>query len=376
MPDALNLTQNYQIDVILPDLMAEEMGDAGSDPLLQALPLAHENTDQLIWDQYENGYGLLSLRGLAGELDVTLAPGMRKYAVAPGYYGERCVLEETEMTKSRDPGTPNLPADPQERVSIILQYQAEKSVNRIRKTIADFLRTGKFTNTHSNGRVVHTDQIEGYTTVAIASTSLPKTGGTTGVAWTTSATATPITDLLAIKLELEFGTSSEFGPDSTILCNPDVIVDLFRTAQVQDKYRTMYGATMNGPEEVNKLLQAFGLPKLVPYKKGYYPTLADAIARTNFTRIIPAKGMIWLGNRPKGQRLGKFVLTRNLGIDPPAGAGESPFKSPLGNKYQWADGLFVLLEYYAKPPFRWELDLVMHGGPVVHFGSAAAGLSY
>lgn len=376
MADSLNLTQNYQVDKVLPELMWDEMTDTGSDPLLEALPIVHEKEDMLVWDQYENGYGLLSLRGLGGQPDVTTAPGIRRYAVSPGYYGERAVLEETEMTKSREPGTPNLPADPGERIAVMTQYQAEKSVNRIRKITADFLRTGKFTNTNANGRIVHTDQIENYQTVAIATTSLTKTGLTTGPAWTDAANAKPITDLQAIKLELEFGTSSEFGPNSVIVCNPDVIYYMFTTAQVQTIYKDKYGATMNTPEQLDQLLQGFGLPKLVPYKKGYYPTLADAVARTNFTRILPSKSMVWLGTRPKGQKLGKFVLTRNLGVDPPAGVKGSPYQVSTNAKYQWAEGIYVLLEYYPKMPFRYELDVALSGGPVVHYGSASAGLSF
>lgn len=376
MADTLSLTQNYDIELILPDLMWDEMTEEGPDELLEALPLVHEKEDLLIYEQHENGYGLLSLRGLGGQPDVTTAPGIRRYAVAPGYYGERCELPETEMTKSRDPGSPNLPAKPEERIAIMTQYQAAKSVNRIRQVIADFLRTGKFTNKSASGRVVHTDQIENYTTIAIATTSLPKTGGTTGPAWSDAANAKPLTDLMAIKLELEFGTSSEFGPNSKLLCNPDVIVDLFKTSQVQDTYRDRFGATMNSPQQLDELLVGFGLPKLVPYKKGYFPTLDNAIKRESFTRILPSRSMIWLGSRPKGQKLGKFVLSRNMGVDPPAGTGQSPYRVASADKYAWAEGIHVLLEYYAKMPFRWELDVCMNGGPVVHFGSAAAGLSY
>lgn len=375
MPDSLNLTQNYQVDLILPDLMADEMADTGADPILSALPLVHEKEDMLVWDQHENGYGLLSLRGLGGEPDVVIPPGTRKYAVSPGYYGERCVLEETEMTKSRQLGTPNLPADPGERVAVMMQYQAEKSVNRIRKTSADFLRTGKFTNVATNGRIVHTDQIEGYTTIAIASTALPKTGFTTGAAWSNTA-AKPLDDMRKIKLELEFGTSSKFGREAEIVCNPDVITYLLATDQIQTTYKNNYGASIASLEDLNRLCQGFNLPKLVEYDRGYFPTLADAVARSNFTRILPTKSMIWLGTRPKGQKLGKFVLTRNLGVDPPKGAPASPFRSPAADKYQWADGVYVLLEYYNKMPFRYELDVGMNGGPVVHFGSAAAGVSF
>ena len=117
---------------------------------------------------------------------------------------------------------------------------------------------------------------------------------------------------------------------------------------------------------------------MVPYKRGYFPTLDDAKNRENFTRLLPAGGMVWLGTRPKGQKLGKFVLTRNLGIDPPAGTKESPYRAaqPSAPGLKWMEGIAVLLEYYPKMPRRFELDIDFAGGPVVHFGSAAAGLTY
>ncbi len=378
MADSLNLTQNYNIDVVLPDLMFDEMSDTGSDPLLAALPLVHEKEDLLIWDQYENGYGLLSLRGLGGEPDIVPAPGVRKYAVAPGYYGERAVLEETEMTKAREPGSPNEPYNPTQRIGIMTQYQASKSVNRIRKTIADFLLTGKFTNVSASGSRVHTDQLENYNAItSMPGYTLPKTGGVLGPSWRADpSNARPLTDLDRLKVEFEFGTDSEFGADSEVVANPLVLVDLMNTNQIQQVYKLEYGQTPNGIEDGNKLFQKRGLPKFVPYKKGYFPLITDAIARTNFTRIIADKSFIWLGTRPKGQKLGKFVLTRNLGVDPPSGAGESPYKVGNATKYEWAEGIYILLEYIPKMPFRFELDVALSGGPVVHFGSAAAGLAY
>lgn len=378
MADALNLTQNYSVDLVLPELMWDEMSDTGSDPILGALPLVHEKEDMLIWDQFENGYGLLSYRGLGGTPDIVSAPGIRRYAVSPGYMGERCILEETEMTKSRDPGTPNLPADPAERIAVMQQYQAEKSVNRLRQISADFLRTGKFINKNAAGAVVHTDAIENYAAyTSLPATVLTKTGGVLGPNWRLDPTnARPLTDLDKIKLELEFGTSSEFGESSELVCNPAVIVDILNTAQVQQVYKGQYGSSISGPADLEKLFMARGLPKLVPYKKGYFPTLAEAVARSGFTRIIPDGGMIWLGTRPKGQKLGKFVLTRNMGTDPPAGTKESPYKASHRSELAWAEGIHVLLEYYPKAPFRYELDVILSGGPVVHFGSAAAGLTY
>lgn len=375
MPDAFTLTQNYEIDVILPELMVDEMDtDGKGDPLLELLPLSYSDADLIKWDQYENGFGLLSLRGLGGDPDVVGVPGIRQYAVAPGYYGERAIYDETEFTKGREPGSANVPAEPSRRLAILTQYQAAKSVNRIRQTVSDFLLTGKFMNVDKAGRVTHADRIENYRTFS------PANDGNTGPGWAASpSTATPLNDLKYWQNQLQIGTSSRFGTDSTLICQSGVVVDLLKTTQIQQTYRSKFGSSIMGLEGVNDLLLGFGLPKLVPYDEGYYPTLADAINRTtaNFTRVLPPKSLIWAGTRPKGQKLGKFVLTRNAINNPPVGSGvEPPRRNPLAGKYQWAEGLYILLEYRPKPPSRFELDVGFNGGPVVHFGSASAGVTY
>lgn len=378
MTEQIVLTQNYDIDVILPELMFEEMNDVGEDPLLKALPLSYDgNADMVKWDQYENGYGLLSLRGLGGEPNVVPVPGIRQYAVAPGYYGERAVLDETEMTKGRQPGTPNLAIDPTERIAILTQYQAEKSVNRIRRTIADLLRTGEFTNVSPSGGVVHQDRIENYQSITINNNTLPKTGLQLGPGWRSNpTTAQPLNDLMKIKTELEFGTSSEFGPNSTLLVNPAVQTDLLATKQVQETYKDRFGASIASFEQLDQLLLGLGLPKLVPYKKGFYPTVTDAVNRVNFTRIIPDKWMIWLGTRPKGQKLGRFQLTRNLGVSPPDGVPDEPTRVNYRKELEWAEGIYMQLRWVPRMPFRYEFDVGFNGGPVVYFGSAAAGITY
>jgi hypothetical protein len=378
MADSLNLTQSYQIEMILPELMLEEMSGDGPDPILEAVPVMYEGDSELLrWDQCENGYGLLSARGLGGEPDVVVVPGSRTSMVAPGYYGERAILDEVQLTRMRELGTPNLPMAVNDRVSLITQYQAQKSVDRIRQTTCDFLRTGRFTNVDAAGSTVHTDRIENYSTITIAGQTLPKTGLTLGPSWRTSpATATPLKDMRAIKLELERGTSSRFGKDAKIVCHPNVIVDLFNTKEINDTYKDRYGSSLTTESQLEELIQGAGLPRLVPYDRGYFPTLADATARTNFTLFLADKAMIWLGVRPKGQRLGKFVLTRNMGVSPPEGVPENPYKTKFRPETTWAEGIYMQLRYYSQMPFRYEFDLGFNGGPVVQFGSAAAGVDY
>ena len=198
------LAQNYDIDLILPDLMTDEMeADSTPDPLLEALPIKYEDADAIRWNQWENGYGLLSLRGLGGEPDVVQIPGFRESAIAPGYYGERAILDETEMTKNRKPGTPNLPASPEERLGIMTLYQAEKSVMRVRQTISNFLLTGSFTNVSATGAGQHSGTSDSDRSVTTGGAGL-------GAGWAASPnTAVPLNDLKYIQNQLQIGTELE-----------------------------------------------------------------------------------------------------------------------------------------------------------------------
>jgi hypothetical protein len=371
MPATVNqLAQNFDIDLILPDLMTDEMaGDDGGDPLLDAYPLQYEDFDLIKWNQWENGYGLLGLRGLGGEPDVVQLPGKRENTVAPGYYGERAVLDETEMTKDREAGSANLPADPEERLGIMTQYQSEKAVNRFRKTLSDFLLTGRFTNRSASGSVLHSDVIENYRTFS------PAGSGGTGPGWAADpAGAKPIDDLLFWQNQLQLGTSSGFGKTSKLVCQQSVVNDLFATTQIRSVFKIEYGNTPLGLEGLNKILIGYGLPTIVVYNAGYYNTLADAVNRTSagFTRIMPTKSLIWLGTRPKGQKLGKFALTRNI----PLALQKSSDLMENRSSEAFAKGIGIQLFMNNRLPFRYELDVWFNGGPVALFGSASAGLSY
>ena len=372
MPATVNtLAQNYDIDLILPDLMTDEMADTpGGDPLLDKYPLVYEDFDLIKYNQWENGYGLLGLRGLGGEPDVVQVPGKREHTIAPGYYGERAVLDETEMTKDREAGSANLPAEPEERLGIITQYQSEKAVNRLRKTLSDFLLTGRFTNRSASGAVLHADVIENYRTFS------PAGSGGTGPGWAADpANAKPINDLLYWQNQLEIGTSSQFGPDSELVCQRGVLVDLFATAQIQSVYKDKFGATPLGLDGLNAILMGYGLPKIRVYNAGYYNTLADAVNRntaTGFTRVMPTKSLIWLGTRPKGQKIGKFALTRNVPLALAKGTDLMENRSAQA----FAKGIGIQLFMNNRLPFRYELDVWFNGGPVALFGSASAGITY
>lgn len=371
--DAYTLAQNYDIDLILPDLMYE--GGAGNpvaaDPLLELAPLGYEDYDQIFWEQFENGFGLSSLRGLGNAPDVSTVPGSRRYGVSPGYYGDRYIYDETEMTRDREKGTPNEPVDFEERLAKqIVPFAAAKFLNRVRQTISDFFLTGVFRNVGKGGAVVHSDRIENYRTFS------PLNDSTTGPGWAADPdNATPINDLQYWQAQLELGTDSEFGPDTKLLFNPTVQVDFFRTRQVREVFKGKYGASVT-PDTIQAFVTEYGLPQFHIYKKNYYATEALAKARTGATRVIPNKSLIWVGKRPMGQKIARFVLTRNVPLNMLKGGAMAPLTSRAVGEYPWAKGLGISLKLKDELPWHYQLDLWFNGGIRADYPSAVAGITY
>ena len=101
----------------------------------------------------------------------------------------------------------------------------------------------------------------------------------------------------------------------------------------------------------------------MPYNAGYYSTITDAVNRTvaNFVRILPVKSLIWIGTRPKGQKVGRFALTRNIPLDLMK-SGEHGLVENRSSK-AFADGIGISLYLHNRLPFRYELDVWFNGGP-------------
>lgn len=361
MPNTRTLSQNYEIELAVAELMNDVAAD---DPLLSVFPLGWCDADELIWDQPENGYGLLSLRGLNGEPNIAPVTGFRKLKMTPGYYGETVEIDETEMTKAREPGSPNNPIDLKWILGYRTEQQVSKAFNQIRYLAAQLGIFGKYYVTRPGGGAVHADSIAGF-------------NGLVASAWHTSpTTATPINDLLGFKNTLQTGTSSRFGKDSTLFMQTAAYNDLVETTDIRTVFKIQYGNTPLGLEGLNHILAGFDLPKIQIYDEGYYLTPSDAQNRVNFQRFLPTLSAMWVGTRPKGVPCGNFLFTRNMLNQPPE--GETPqYKWSKGDleRMPWAQGLATMLEFFRKPP-RYELDVWFNGGIAVKYPSAIAGLTW
>lgn len=375
----LSIMQNYAVatEALLPNLLWTEL-KSGNDPLLKMFPLGYEDASVIQYDQWQDPYGLTALRGLDGPPQMVTLPGVRVYRVAPGYYGNKTQIRESEIVNMRQPGTANDPVDLDSLMNYNMLYFSTMAGSRIRQTLADLLITGTFTNRQtnatnntSNGSEVHTYTIENYRTLS------PANDGNTGPSWNLDPiNATPINDQLYWQNYLQLGTSTSFGNDSTILTQQSVIVDLLKTTQIQQTYKDNYGASIAGPDGYNKLAQGFGLPKIEIYNEGYNPTLADVQAQdlSAFTRFIQPGQLIWCGKRKEGQQVGAFKFTRNANK---VASGTPGYPTvPLNPELPWSEGISVAVYYHPQGPAHFDYEIMFNACPVSWYWAATAGITY
>lgn len=366
------LTSNFQqaVSVLMPDYMRGAI-DTANDPILKAFPFGYVDSAKVLYDQWETNFGLINLRGLGAKPDVRAFNGWKRYIADPAYFGDTTLLEEGEITQGVQPGTLGDALNIGDRLGLFMTDMSALILNRARKSAADLIATGRMDIQDSAGRRFQY-ALENYS----SQIKLPATGW-----YTSAATATPIQDMLGFQADLQKGTDSEFGADSFLLATSQTIKEFFSITQIIGTYKTDYGATVNGLDKYNKEIagttnQGFTLPKIVRYDKGYYPTAADAIAKTNWSYFVPTRTFLWFGSRPAGQQVAQWQLTRHAGLVED-NAGSYPEVSGVGgDKAEIGKGLYVRCHYQNKQPHHYELEAGVNGLPVVLFPSAFASIVY
>lgn len=382
MNEVVSLIQNYAVltQALLPNLMWSSL-TANNDPLLKLYPLGYEDADVIRYDQWQDPFGLVALRGIDGPPPIITLPGIRVYQVAPGYYGNKSMIRESQIVKMREPGTANLPVELGKLMSYYMNYFITIVAWRVRQTIADLLINGTFTNTTtnatdntSNGSIQHTYTIDNYRTLS------PANDANTGPSWNLDpVNAKPIQDLQFWQNELQLGTSTSFGNDSTLVTQQSVINDLLKTTQIQQTYRDNYGASIPGFDGLNKFLQGFGLPQIEIYNEGYNPTLADVQNQdlSAFTRFIPPGSLIWAGKRKEGQMVGQFLLTRsaNKVISGMPGYPEAKVNAPDA-ELPFSQGIYVAVYVKNQMPVEIDYEIGFNAAPASYYWAATAGITY
>ncbi len=185
--------------------------------------------------------------------------------------------------------------------------------------------------------------------------------------------------------KLQRGTSADFGVKSKILCNPNVILDIWKCNSVRNAFKSKFGSSvligevpkLEGEQGLNTLLMGMGLPPLVEYRKGTYLTMEEAITADpdDFTYALADKSLAWIGVRPKGQQNGAMKLTRNAGLVKPA-VHYDTVNFENEQKAEIAQGIYVRCHYIDRIPHHYDIEMSVNAAPILFYRRSTAGITY
>lgn len=256
------------------------------------MPIVEQDTDVIMWEQRDNYPGLQQIRGLNGAPPKVQPIGSKLYLAVPGVYGEYTPIDEKQLTQRRRLGTFATPVSIDDLVTQKAAYLVGRRLDRIRYIGWTLLATGTFSVTHPDGAPGHTDTF-----------SLGTYDATT---WATVATATPLADFRAVQL-LGPAQGANFGGASVAVMNRATANNLLANTNAADLggKRTAGLSNVLSMGQVNQLLAGEDLPLIAVYDRGY---LNDA---GTFTRFVPNGKVIVFGDRPPGDPVAEYIMTRN-----------------------------------------------------------------
>lgn len=305
-----------------------------SDPIFEDFPINTVDDDILRWEQKDNYLGLMQVRGLNGEPPRVGRIGAKGYIMDPGVYGEFVPIDEREITRRRVLGSYDQQMDLTAIVAESQEQLLHRRLTRIRQIIWTLLSSGTFSVANGQGVVLHTDT---YTIQTF----------TASVTWATVATATPLSDMRAVKL-LGRGHGVSFGRQAKAYANAGTINSLLKNTNASDLggRRLTGGATFNSLKDNNGIFIDNDLPQFYEMDDTYQ----DA---SNTTQLfLPNNKIVVVGYRPMGAKLGEFRITRNA---------NNPGAAP---------GPYTVVVQDDDPPAKLEVHDGFNGGAVIWFPSA------
>lgn len=283
---------NAELNEIAQDLLPRLEADR---PVFRIMPITTPDAFLVMWEQEDSYVGLQQVRGLNGQPPKVSKLGVKRFQMQPGVYGEFVPIDEVELTVRRQYGTFGTPINISDLVMRAQRQLLVRRLDRVESLLWTLLTTGTFavSGSGATGSVLHTD------TFALQTF-------TSSVPWGTVATATPLADLRAVQL-LARGHSVRFDQSSEAYINRVTLNKLLSNTNATDLAgrRAAGLSTIDGLDQVNKLLTMDGLPNLVPYDEGY---LNDA---GTFVPFIADNTLAVIGRRTDGAPIGNYQMVRN-----------------------------------------------------------------
>jgi hypothetical protein len=313
---------NYELKLLEPDLQADAM--LGADPIFEDFPIASKPVANIEWVMRENISGLQQARGMDGQAPRIQNLGASLYSMVPGIYGEQTVISERELTTRAPYNAPGAVINIDDLVVERMKILIAREVQRVRVNIWTLLTTGIFTvmapgtgtlqqmgqyDIRTANVVAQTASVYAAPTATNPNMSQILTGVLSGIGWATSATCTPLQDLLAVQQLMEAGTSCRFSTNAKMYMNRKTFNYIINAASMGTRWFVggdgSNAGMLPGIKTVANLFENFDLPRPIVVNDVY---LDDG---KNNQYYVPDNKIVWVGSRPSNDLIGEYVQTRN-----------------------------------------------------------------
>lgn len=342
-----------ELSVIEPELVARGAeGRLG----LQLMPSVEKNTYKVRWRQKDSYFGLQAMRGMDGQPTRVQRIGESLYEYEPGVFGEFGEITEQELTaraENLNPVSDPIPVD--EMVLEIDQALIGRELDRKESSIFSLLLDGILNITIDGPQglqVVYKD-------------SYPIQTYTSPVSVADATNSTPIRYFQTMQqMGQPSGISVDFGTGATFHCNSVTTNAILNNLNAADLFgkRIGGGNTPNDLNDVNKILQALGLPKIQTYDWGYLT--APKAKGGKYKKFIPDYRGILVGARPGNATIGNYIVTRN------ASNGHRP------GSYTYTIDRANGTNGEKRTPANIERHRGHNGGPVIYYPSAVIAVQF
>ena len=307
-------------------------------PTFSIFPLVDSDFWTLEWEIKDNWRGMQQLRGLNGKPSYVKMVGKNQFSAEPGVWGEFMTVDEKMMTLRARDGGDGRPVDISDLVTERQDYMNNREIDLIEYIGWKILLDGQFSFVGPLGATyADTFPIQ---TVAFSD-------------WSDLSNATPLADLLALKLRTS-GKSVSFGSGTEAYANMVTVNNLLRNRNANDLGGQL-AITFGGSKplktlgEINALFASSDLPTIIEYDEGYF-----AEPSGTFTKWIPDDVISIVGKRTNGDSLGEYRMVRNT---------NNPNNAP--GRYEK-----VIDRLDDQVPRTIEVHRGHNGGPVLFYGSA------
>lgn len=282
---------NAELTQLEPELVARKSNERLG---LQLMPIRNVNAAKVQWNVRDNYFGMQQLRGIDGSPPRVQRVGDKTFEYDPGAFGEYIQIGETELTKRAASVADNRPVNITDLVTQAQDQLLTRRLDRIEFLNWELLLKGEFKVSSASGAIEFK-----------AAYSVQKYDA--AVAWSNTATSTPISDIQDAVL-LGQGSGSAFDQGARVYVNQKTMSNIRKNRNAADAYglRTGGGDTASVSfSALNTYLAGEGLPQFAVYDEGYFN---DSNAWTNF---IPDNLAVMVGRRLDGSTIGEYIMTRN-----------------------------------------------------------------